>query len=65
MNLGNSFKICLTYTFPPIPNRNFDWQAHIDGYEEAGPYGSGRTFIAAIEDLVRQIEEESEDAPKR
>jgi hypothetical protein len=40
---------------PPIPLRNFDWQAWYEGQEE-GPSGYGATEPEAIEDLREQIE---------
>lgn len=43
-------KIITSHVFPPIPQRCFDWSAHIDGREE-GPYGFGRTEQEAIRDL--------------
>lgn len=42
---------------PPIPVRNFDWLAFIDGHEEDGPFGRGATEEAAIEDLIEQVAE--------
>jgi hypothetical protein len=50
-------KICTSFVNPPIPIRAFDWQAWVDGQEEAGPYGSGRTEQEAISDLREQLEE--------
>jgi hypothetical protein len=41
--------------YPPIPTRNFDWMACIEGNEEDGPYGRGPTEDAAIEDLIEQV----------
>lgn len=37
---------------PPIPLRQFDWCAWIDGEEERQEYGYGRTEAEAISDLV-------------
>lgn len=47
-------RIRTSYVFPPIPDRSHDWQAWIDGDEESGPYGHGRTEQEAIEDLHAQ-----------
>jgi len=40
---------------PPIPTRELDWQAWLDGNEEMGT-GTGPTREAAIEDLVEHLE---------
>lgn len=40
------------FTFPPIPVRDHDWHAWIDGLEEDGFYGHGCTEKEAIEDLI-------------
>jgi hypothetical protein len=48
--------------YPPIPLRNFDWVAHLDGYDgapDAGIVGNwigyGKTKEAAVADLLAQI----------
>jgi hypothetical protein len=41
---------------PPIPMRQFDYQAYYDGQEEFGPYGYGSTEQEAINDLKEQSE---------
>lgn len=46
-----------SHIHPPIPERKFDWQAHIDGREESGPYGYGRTEAEAIADLRDQLDD--------
>jgi hypothetical protein len=51
-----------TYDHPPIPVRNFDWRAYLDGYEEDGLYGSGPSKLKAIQDLY-QFYEDHFDAP--
>ena len=38
--------------YPPIPCRQFDWCAHLDGEEENGRCGYGPTEAEAIADLV-------------
>lgn len=48
--------IVTTYVCPPIPFRNMDWSAHIDG-QEGGIYGHGKTEKEAINDLLELIEE--------
>ena len=49
--------IKVAYVNPPIPVRNFDWQAYIDGQEEDGPVGYGNTRQEAIDDLMFSLEE--------
>lgn len=44
------------FVYPPIPIRSQDWIAYFDGREEEGPYGSGETEQAAIEDLIENWE---------
>lgn len=50
-------KIVTTYVNPPVPTRNLDWQAHLDGQEEDGPVGHGLTELSAIEDLLENLED--------
>lgn len=50
-------KIITTYVYPPIPVRQFDWQAVTDDYEEGAPMGNGSTEQEAIDDLLSQLEE--------
>lgn len=40
-----------SFVYPPIPIRQFDWCAYLDGTEEEGPYGWGKTEAEAILDL--------------
>lgn len=37
---------------PPIPLRQFDWCAYIEGEEERGQCGYGRTEEDAVTDLI-------------
>jgi len=53
----NGTAIVTAFVFPPIPNRNFDWSAYLDGNEESGPYGQGASEHIAIADLVQQLAE--------
>lgn len=53
-------KIRVEHVLPPIPIRSFDWCAYVDGEEERGNYGYGRTKEAAINDLLEIISEESD-----
>ena len=50
-------EIKTSYIYPPIPSRDFDWCAYIDGREESGLQGYGRTAEAAIAELMERIEE--------
>ena len=50
-------KIRTSHDYPPIPIRNFDWSACVDGTEETGPYGHGRTEAEAIADLEEKLED--------
>jgi hypothetical protein len=61
---GRELQIMTAFEHPPIPVRDFDWSAWIDGREE-WLTGRGRTEAAAIADLREQIEEadEAQDAP--
>jgi len=43
--------ICISYVFPPIPDRRFDYCAWFDTWGEEGPCGAGRTEEEAILDL--------------
>ena len=56
MNPIDLEQIKTSYVFPPIPMRQFDWCAYMDGREEAGPYGWGRTEEEAVKDLTQEIE---------
>jgi hypothetical protein len=50
-------KMIVTNSFPPIPDRRFDWCAYWDGEEETQHYGYGATREEAIEDLKRLDQE--------
>ena len=50
-------KIVTEFTYPPIPKRDWDWAAYLDGYEPGDPVGYGRTEEAAITDLKEQLED--------
>lgn len=56
-----SVVIHLSNPFPPIPVRNFDWQAYFDDYDgapDAGyqTTGSGPTPLAALIDFYENYE---------
>jgi hypothetical protein len=44
-------KIITEYTYPPIPLRQFDWEACRDYWDEGDPIGYGATEAEAIADL--------------
>jgi hypothetical protein len=44
--------IVIRNIYPPIPIRQFDWCAYVDGEEERGEYGYGSTKAEAIADLI-------------
>lgn len=58
-------KLVTSCQYPPIPDRRFDWIAHIDGDEESGNYGYGATEEAAIADWVENYAEEYEEQDAR
>lgn len=53
-------KIETEFVYPPIPSRDNDWSAVLNGYDAGDPIGRGPTEVAAIADLLYQLEEESE-----
>jgi len=44
-------KIITSYDYPPIPNRNYDWSAIREDYDEGDLIGNGKTEQDAINDL--------------
>lgn len=54
-------KIVTNYIYPPIPMRCFDWHATIEGREEEGINGFGKTEQEAIEDLKQLTENYTND----
>jgi hypothetical protein len=50
------YSIVTEFQYPPIPYRNMDWVAFIDGEEELGEYGYGATEEEAISDLIDLLE---------
>lgn len=54
--------IHVEFIYPPIPIREFDYQATFDGYEPGDPIGHGPTEAAAIDDLHDRHEEDLEFA---
>lgn len=59
----NGVKIRTDHVYPPIPVRDFDWQAMRDDDEPSDgetrdpPCGHGATEQEAIQDLIDQLEE--------
>lgn len=53
-------KIIVEFGNPPIPSRNYDYNAVFDGYEPGDLVGFGATEDAAKADLIKKLEEYSE-----
>jgi hypothetical protein len=51
-------RIKTVHEYPPIPIRDFDWCAYLDGEEERGEYGYGRTEAEAIADFLENYGED-------
>lgn len=47
-------EIVTRHIYPPIPVRQYDWEAHYDDYDEGDPIGYGSTEQQAIDDLKQQ-----------
>jgi hypothetical protein len=41
--------------YPPIPTRDYDWCAYLEGDEENGPYGRGPTERDALINLAEML----------
>ena len=50
-------KIITMFTEPPIPKRDWDWQATEEGFDMGDPVGFGKTEQEAIDDLIDQLDE--------
>ena len=50
------WSIITEYVYPPIPKRDWDWEATRGNYEPGDPIGRGPTEAAAIRDLLDQEE---------
>lgn len=44
------------FIYPPIPIRNFDWEATFDEYDMGDPIGFGRTKEEALKNLMEEKE---------
>ncbi len=53
-------KIITTNEFPPIPSRNYDWSACLEGWDLGEPIGYGSTEKEAIEELKELITKNQE-----
>ena len=53
--------IVTAFVHPPIPMRQFDWEATRRSYEPGGLIGRGPTEQAAIDDLLAQESDEFDD----
>ena len=51
------FLVSTAFVHPPIPPRQFDWSATLDGYEPGDPIGRGKTEAEAIADLEGQLDD--------
>ena len=50
-------KIITRHIYPPIPSRDYDWEATREDYDEGDLIGYGRTMEEAVNDLI-ELEEE-------
>lgn len=57
----NGIKINTNFDYPPIPARVLDWSAVTDNYEPGHPVGHGATEQEAIDDLLDQLEDLTND----
>ena len=55
--------IVVSFEYPPVPVRSWDWLAYVDGREERGPQGWGSTREKAVSALLAELEEEEDDEP--
>lgn len=49
------------YVHPPVPSRQYDWQATVGYVDENSPIGRGPTKEAALADLIAQVMTDEED----
>jgi hypothetical protein len=47
-------KIKTSHICPPIPCRDYDWEAVRQSYDEGDPIGYGKTKREAIMDLIKK-----------
>lgn len=48
-------RVVTEHVYPPVPFRNMDWAACVEGEEEHGPTGRGATEADALRDLAEQL----------
>lgn len=56
----NGEHIHIEFLYPPIPNRNFDYCAYLEGHEESGNYGYGISPEIAVAELIQGFWENGE-----
>lgn len=56
----NGRKVWIEFVFPPIPTRQFDFCAYLDGDEESGPHGYGSSLYIALCSLIQELWEAGE-----
>lgn len=54
--------INVSFVYPPIPDRRFDYSATWEGYEEGDAVGYGVTPAAAIEELLEMSDGDRDEA---
>lgn len=54
----NTEKIVTSFVYPPIPCRDWDWQAVFEGFEPGDAVGWGQTEQQAIENLLESMEQQ-------
>jgi hypothetical protein len=57
-------KLVVVHVHPPIPVRQYDWQAFL-GDEEGGPHGWGETRHDAIVDLLVELDDQLDEVADR
>lgn len=56
------YKVSVSHVAPPVPSRDFDYQARVDDYEDDSPVGHGRTPGAALVELIESLSEDADPA---
>lgn len=64
LTIIQGLRICTEFVYPPIPDRNYDWQAWVEGEEESNICGRGRTESDAVAELLATLEEVRECHPE-
>ncbi len=63
--MGRRVVVVTEYVNPPIPIRNRDWSATLDGWEPGDPHGEGPSEADAVYDLWMEIEEREAEQAER